>query len=586
MEAPSSSSVDNKAAGGAGTPATSLSASSAFSAMRNTVSGDVAHPCAEITSGAAPSDEVTPFTNALLLSGDSTSVAGSSTPKTAASFHNVTRFNSSATVAAVELPRVQSEHAATPATSFFPTSVRGTGALETAASATNPPSVLHLLGGVPIEGSGEEVHRAGELDTRVRGQIAAPASSPLMERGIGSAPFSRDIRDRSTHTLRSDVSDDTQLMKTTCYLSPLDSAGGREVQQSGDAIDALWTTEESRQPTEPALPTVDNVSCAAPGSAGAMASATQLAPTDESVTAYTVPARNNCTTAVATATDAATPRCSKFEVLATVPVPLVGRVPMRIHWCCAAHWRAVQRTERGAQWAADGAPADVYCVPAHLHATREQRSFSASCVETKSAGERHGRGVPGTVGNTSWLCDVSGEARPQHCEARTLSSAVDAPVSTLCNDSHLVAERETHGSYKTRSSLPHVHSHSCTDMLMCEFCGHTVETYHCEDCDRETTEGSTLATETGHEYQSARRRFQGGRSCASAGALSLSSCKLVACRSRRPSISTPKVQLSSSESAGTMLDLDMSGAISSADEPSLSDSSLEEALMAAVALLQ
>ncbi|CBZ32449.1 hypothetical protein, unknown function [Leishmania donovani] len=589
MEEPSSPNVDSKTVGDARTPFASLSASSAFSTAYSTVSGDVAHPCVDIASGAAPSDEVSPFTNALLMSGDSTPFAGSFTTKTAASFLHVTSFNSSATVVTGELPSLQSEHVATTAASCFATRPRGTEALAAAAaaSATNPPSLLRPLGSAPIEGSGGQTQRAGEADAPVQDGTAAPPSSPPIARGSVSASFSGDSSSRRSHTLRSGLSDDLQLTQTACYLSPLGSAGSREVQRSGDDIDARWAAEkESMLSAEPARPTAGNDGFAAEGSEGAMDAATQCASTDVRAAAYTVPASNISTTVAATATDAAPPLCPEFEVLATVPAPLVGRVPMRIHWCCAAHWRAVQRTERGAQWAVDGAPADVYCVPTHLNAKRGRRSLSASCVEAKPELERDGKGFSGAGENTAWLRDAADEGKPQHWEVRTLSSAVDAPGPTLCDDSNHAAEHEEHGSLKTRSGLPQVHSHSCTDMLTCEFCGHAVETYHSEDCDGEASEASTSTTETGRACSAPPGRFQDCHGCASAEARSLSSSKLVACRSNQPSIFTPQLLLSSSESAETTVDLDMSGAISSVDVPSRSDSAREEALMAAVALLQ
>ncbi|TPP43115.1 hypothetical protein CGC21_9840 [Leishmania donovani] len=505
MEEPSSPNVDSKTVGDARTPFASLSASSAFSTAYSTVSGDVAHPCVDIASGAAPSDEVSPFTNALLMSGDSTPFAGSFTTKTAASFLHVTSFNSSATVVTGELPSLQSEH-----------------------------------------GSGGQTQRAGEADAPVQDGTAAPPSSPPIARGSVSASFSGDSSSRRSHTLRSGLSDDLQLTQTACYLSPLGSAGSREVQRSGDDIDARWAAEkESMLSAEPARPTAGNDGFAAEGSEGAMDAATQCASTDVRAAAYTVPASNISTTVAATATDAAPPLCPEFEVLATVPAPLVGRVPMRIHWCCAAHWRAA-----------------------------------------KPELERDGKGFSGAGENTAWLRDAADEGKPQHWEVRTLSSAVDAPGPTLCDDSNHAAEHEEHGSLKTRSGLPQVHSHSCTDMLTCEFCGHAVETYHSEDCDGEASEASTSTTETGRACSAPPGRFQDCHGCASAEARSLSSSKLVACRSNQPSIFTPQLLLSSSESAETTVDLDMSGAISSVDVPSRSDSAREEALMAAVALLQ
>ncbi|CAG9570455.1 hypothetical protein LMJF_12_0480 [Leishmania major strain Friedlin] len=589
IEVPSSPDADNKAVGDARTPVASLGASSAFFTTYSTVSGDVAHPCANIASGAAPSDEVSPLTSALFMSVDSTPLASSCATKTAASLVNVRSFNSSATVVSVELPNLQSEHAAMTATSCFATRSRDTEApaAAAAASATNPPPLRHPLGSAPIEGGGGQTQLAGEADTPVQDRTAAPSSSPLMAKASVSASFSGDSSKRCSHTVQSGLSDDLQLTQTTCYLPLLGSAGSREVQRSGDDIDARWVAERESVPAaEPARTTVGNDSFPAEGSEGAMVATTQSASTDVRAAACTVPASNISNTVAATATDVAAPLCPKFEVLATVPAPLVGRVPIRIHWCCAAHWRAVQRTERGAQWAVDGAPADVYCVPAHRNAKRERRSLSASCVEAKSESERGGRSFSGTGENTAWLRDAAGEVKPQHWEVRALSSAVGAPGSTLYDDSNYDAEHEKHGSLKTRSGLPHVHSHSCTDMLTCEFCGHAVERYHSEDCDDEASEASTSMTQTGRACSAPPGRFQDCHGCASAEARSLSSSKIVAFRSNQPSILTPQLLLSSSESAETTVDLDMSGAISSVDVPSWSDSAREEALMAAVALLQ
>ncbi|CBZ24640.1 hypothetical protein, unknown function [Leishmania mexicana MHOM/GT/2001/U1103] len=587
MEAPSSPSVDNKAVRDASTPVASLGASSGFSVTCSMPSGGVAHTCVKIATGAAPSDEVSAFTNALLLSGNSTPLAGTLTTKTETSFMNVASFNNSATVVTGELPSLQNEHAAMAVASCFDTRPRVTEALAAAASATNRPSLLRPLGSAPIEDSGGQMQRAGEADAPVQGQTAAPPSSPLMETGSFSASFSGDGSSRRFHTLPSGLSEDLRLTQTACYLAPLGSAGRREVQRSGNDIDVRWVAEEeSLAAAEPARQAAGNDGFAAEGSAGATVAATQRASTDVRAATCTAPASNISTTVTAIGIDAAAPLCPEFEVLATVPAPLVERVPMRIHWCCAAHWRAVQRTERGAQWAVDGAPADVYCVPAHRHAKRERRSLSTSCVETMLELERDGSGFSGTGENTWWLRDAAGAVKPQHWEVQSLLPAADAPASTLYDDSNHAAVDEKHGSLKTHSGLLHVHSHSCTDTLTCEFCGHAVETYYSENCDGEATEASTPTTETGRVYSAPLGRFQGCHGCASAGAWSLSSSKLLACRSNHPSIFMPQVLLSSSESAETTVDLDMSSAISSVDVPSWSDSAREEALMAAVALLQ
>jgi hypothetical protein len=54
--------------------------------------------------------------------------------------------------------------------------------------------------------------------------------------------------------------------------------------------------------------------------------------------------------------------------------------PLRLHWCCAAHWRAVRRMERGVQapvgMLADAA-VDVYCIPAHVKRQRRDVHLAA-----------------------------------------------------------------------------------------------------------------------------------------------------------------------------------------------------------------
>ncbi|KPA75768.1 hypothetical protein ABB37_08303 [Leptomonas pyrrhocoris] len=70
-----------------------------------------------------------------------------------------------------------------------------------------------------------------------------------------------------------------------------------------------------------------------------------------------------------------------------------ARAPLRVHWCCAAHWRAVHRMERGVQAPAavpatdsdddvSSAAQDVYCVPAHVKRPLKDHGADVRVSET------------------------------------------------------------------------------------------------------------------------------------------------------------------------------------------------------------
>nr|CCM13759.1 hypothetical protein, unknown function [Leishmania guyanensis] len=579
--------ANNVAVDGPRAAAASLSTSSAFSAMCSSASCDVVRVCVDAAGDAAPSDDASPFTNALLLSGDSTPCAGSSMTKTVASLPNVASLNSSSVIGPGEMLNLHAEHANMATTTFFSPKRKGTERIMTPADkATHPLSLLEPLRVTQIDGSGNQVQHAGGADVLAQDQPDAPLSSPLLEKGGFRTSSGRNSGDRQSHHLQSDTSGHMQLTQMTCYQSPFGSAVSLGEQQSGNGVGAQWTVAlESRPAAGSAQPTVANRNLAAEVSAGRMVTATQSPPADARAVASIASASDSSGIVAAAATDVAASTSHEFQVLATVPALLVGQVPVRIHWCCAAHWRAVQRTERGAQWPVDGAHADVYCVPAHLHAKQERRSLSASCAETTSEVGRRGGVVLRAGEGTRWLSESEDAVASKHLEVQTFPPSISLPTSALCVASHDSTEREKQGSLQTRSSLPHVHSQNCADMPTCEFCGRVVDTYDCESDGSEAAETRMSTVGMGRLCCTPSHSLQDCRSSASARALAQSSFKSVGCRPDQPSIYSPRM-LSSSESAATSVDSEMSSAISPFDVQLLSDSARDEALMAAVALLQ
>ncbi|KAG5484871.1 hypothetical protein LSCM4_07643 [Leishmania orientalis] len=587
MEAPSSRSLASSAAATDITNASeSFGAPAASSMTCSTASNDVAPTCLGAAGGAAPSS-ISAFTKAFPLSGDSTLCVGSSAMKTATGMLNVTSFDSSGTTSAGEVPSLYSEHAATVAPPFFAARASCIGTPETVANPPHPSALPHPLEATTMVDSRVETQRAGETGVAVEAQPTEPLSSPLPIGGCFGESSSRSSGAQQSRTLRSSTSEPLSLTQTTRHVSPHDSALSGVEQGSGEKGSARWAGEvESLPAAVAARPTVGNSCLAGQGVAGRMAVVTQCASTDSCAAACTAPASSISSADASAATDAATPLSPELEVLATAPALLVGRVPVRIHWCCATHWRAVQRTERGAQWAVDGAHADVYCVPAHLHGKRERRSLSNSGVETKSESERHGRAVLRTGENTRRLSEAAGEAKQQHFEARALPASMAVPDSTLCAASRDAAEREKDGLLRTRSVLPQANCRTCAEIPTCEFCGREVETYDCDESDDKATEASTSTTEAGRVCCTLPQWSPGRRGSAPAKASAQSSSQLVEIRSNRASISTPQILSSSSDSEATTVSSEMVDVAPSTDTMPMSNSAREEALMAAVALLQ
>ncbi|KAG5484486.1 hypothetical protein LSCM1_07856 [Leishmania martiniquensis] len=585
MEAtPPRSLASSVTAGNITTALESFGTSSASATAHITASNDVAPSCLEVTGGVAPSDAPSPLTTALLLSGDSTPCVGSLTTKTAASMLNVASFDSSGTASASEVPSHHSEHAAT--TAPPPAArARGTGMPEMAANTTHPPALPHPRGPAPIHESRVEMQCADEASLPAEVQLTGSLSS-LPRGGCFSASSSFHGSDRHSRTVRSGMSEPLQLAQTTRYLSPLDSAvrGGDQGGRGGGSAEGTPALA-SMVAAGSARPTLDDSGLPGQGRAARAASATQCPSTDWRPAACTASASSISSAVALGSTDAATPLSPELEVLATAPAHLVGRVPVRIHWCCATHWRAVRRTERGAQWAVDGAHADVYCVPAHLHAKRERRSLSASCVETRSEAERHGRAVSRTGENTRWLSEAAGEVNQQGSEVRTCSAPVAVPDAKSCAASDDAAGHEKDGCLQACSVSPPVDSRACAEMPTCEFCGREVEAYDCEESD-EVMGASASTSEAGRVCGALPQWSHGRRGSATANATPRSSSQPVESRSNWASVSIPQTLSSSSESAATTANSEVVDVASPIDRVPWPNSAREEALMAAVALLQ
>ncbi|KPI86982.1 hypothetical protein ABL78_3935 [Leptomonas seymouri] len=134
--------------------------------------------------------------------------------------------------------------------------------------------------------------------------------------------------------------------------------------------------------------------------------------------------------------------------VAAVPSLQLARTPLRIHWCCAAHWRAVRRMERGVQapvavpsavHGGSGAAQDVYCVLARERRLSKDQKIDKNEDDTLLPAMR--------LGDASvhpWRGKAVASAA---LAVRTLPSPMPLPASTLC----------------------------CAEALRCEFCTREVE---------------------------------------------------------------------------------------------------------------
>lgn len=315
----------------------------------------------------------------------------------------------------------------------------------------------------------------------------------------------------------------------------------------------------------------------------------------------------------------------------------ITHVPLRIHWCCASHWRAVQRTERGAQWALDGQQSDVYCVPAR-HANAAAVVAAADALDCRSplggpsSASRYECATPTATGTSPTTPPRSAEQLPpthlHDIEVRTLPSFLALTASTMYAATAAVAAA-THNSGASdaflhpvgastpapRPGLSCISSMSGAEAPTCEFCGRAVETWPCDvDDDNDFSKDSatcTITTATSsslsgaytgasvamaprpHSLHSA--RLGSGAAAGAAAVLPSAMREALASAHKSPyeSVSTTRTLLSSSESGATMALSEAAGAgvavvidLVPASEPwTLADAARQEALLAAATQL-
>lgn len=159
-----------------------------------------------------------------------------------------------------------------------------------------------------------------------------------------------------------------------------------------------------------------------------------------------------------------------------------ARVPLRLHWCCVAHWRAVRRMERGVQApaavpavdevnaeadATSCAARDVYCVPAQVKRERTDGPGSAVAIPLSAVRVSDTSVHLTPEENTTTLLSV--RTLPSFI-AVSAASLPGTPATAAVDVAHADAEKE--------------------ETLHCEFCGHAIEAYADADVEdeREMTE--------------------------------------------------------------------------------------------------